>query len=81
METFLKCSFKATAQALRVVSANTTMARMAYLWAKETSILELSKRAKSSIKKISLAAAFAADSSFDALQLATNVVACHNLWV
>lgn len=63
METFLKHNFEVTTLALRAVSANSIMARAAYLCAGEMFTLsKLSKKTKS-------AAAFAADSSLETLQL------------
>lgn len=64
------------------------MARAAFLLVEElaTSELRLSQKAKNCLKKISLAAAFRADSSFNALQLNAramvfNVIVKHNIWL
>lgn len=86
MEFFLKRSFEASAMALKAASANSIMARAAYVWAnKVAASSKLPKRFRSQLKKISLAAAFASDSLYDALQLsaralATNAVARRHLW-
>lgn len=87
VDTFLKRSFEATALALKAASATSVMARVAFVWAKEvSSSSKLSKKFRSQLKKIYLAAAFASDSSYDALQLsaralASNTVATCNLWL
>lgn len=63
------------------------MTRVAYVWAdKMAKSSKIFKMLKSCFKKISLAAAFASDSSYDALQLTARVMACsvvarHNLWL
>lgn len=56
--------------AFRAIVYNSIMARAAFVWADElSSEPRLSKKAKNYLKKISLVAAFAADSSYDALVL------------
>lgn len=78
VETFLKHNFEATALALKAASANSIMVRATYFSAKELSASsKLSKKAKSQLKKISLATAFALDSSFDTLQLPVHAMAAN----
>lgn len=88
IELSLKRSFETSSQALRAAASNSLMARATCFWAEDMALKEpkLSKRAKNSLKKISLAAALTADSSYDARQLsaramAPNVAARRNIWL
>lgn len=88
IEMALRKSFDASALALRAVSANSLMSRAMMSWIEEfqESAGKLPKDIRALLKKISLAASFAAESSLDALQfsaksLASNVVAQRSVWV
>lgn len=87
VDTFLKRNFEATSLAFRPIATNSIMAGAAFVWAdKMSSEPKLSKKAKSCLKKISLAMAFAADFSYDALVLSAwalvaNTVMRRNLWL
>lgn len=81
VETFLRRDFEASALALRATSANSIMARVAFVWANDLAkIPKIPKKARSINKKISLV------SAYDSLQLsaramAVNVVARRSLWL
>lgn len=88
VESALRRNFEASSQTFRASAANSIMARAAYLWAEElaSSDPSLSRTAKSTLKKIALASAFAADASFDSVQLsaramAASVTARRNIWL
>lgn len=88
VESALKRGFETSALALQASVANSVMARAMLSWIEdlEKSGEKLSRAGRNSLKKISLAAAFTANSSLDALQftaksLASNVVARRSVWL
>lgn len=88
MEFALRRSFEASLLALRAHAVNSLMARAMKLWLDDlASSDELSRATKHTLKKIFMAAAFAANSSLDALQcsasaLATNAMRnMRNIWL
>lgn len=85
VEAALQRDFQVAASAFRASVANSTMARGAFVWAKYLAAQDhdLSNKAKSMLKKITMADALSADASLDALRfnvhaMAANVVARRN---
>lgn len=81
LDTSLRKGFEASSQA-------SIMARAVISWVDKLakSESELTKRALNSLKKISVAPAFMADTSLDSVQLSTRamanqVVSCRNVWL
>lgn len=87
-ESQLKHNFKFSSFSFRAVSANSIKARATFVWAEELAKeeKELPNRVKDTLKKISLAAAFAADSSLDMMHyyaraMAANTTTRHSIWL
>lgn len=88
IEQALRRNFKASSAALRASNACSLFARAAYSWALDLSAADkkLPEGVKDVLKKITLAAAFSADASLDAIQMtaramAGNVTARRHLWL
>lgn len=72
----LKRNFEASSQGFRASMANSIFSRAAYIWAEELAASEksLSIRAKSTLKKIALAAAAFADCASHTLDLSARAM-------
>lgn len=88
VEAALKRGFETSSLALRATTANSVIARAMMAWIEEleNSREKMSRTMRNSLRKISMAAAFTADSSLDTMQfiaksLASNVAARRSVWL
>lgn len=73
----LKRNFETASQGFRASAANSIFSRAAYIWEEELAASDKSlySKAKSTLKKIALAAAAMADCALDTLDLSTQAMA------